>query len=128
MQVRMEVQILTPGMQHCEETDGCAQMLGIGGNGEQSFGGCTKQDSVDPFRILKRDVGQFLRESKHHVEIRDGQKLGLALCEPLGAGRGLALGTVTVATRVIGDDAMPAPIALLEMAAQDGGPAVAKVF
>src|SRR6266550_2788259 len=89
---------------------------------------CTKQDSVDPFRILKRDVGQFLRESKYHVEIRDGQKLGLALCEPLGAGRGLALGTVTVAARIIGDDAMPAPIALLKMAAQGRGPAVAKVF
>jgi hypothetical protein len=47
MQVRMKMQILTPGMQHGEEADGGAQVSGIGGDGEQSFGSGLKQDGID---------------------------------------------------------------------------------
>jgi len=37
MQVRMKMQVLTPGVQHGEEADGSTKVLGIGGDGEQSF-------------------------------------------------------------------------------------------
>ena len=69
----------------------------------------------------------MLREREHDVKIGDGQKLRLPFGEPLGAGGGLTLGTVAIATRVECFDAMSAPVALIEMAAQACGPAVPNV-
>src|SRR6266446_7437352 len=125
VKVRVEMQILTPSMQHGEEADGCAQMFGVGGNPQQGLGGGTEQDGVDGLRVMKRQAGDFLWQSKHDMEIGDGQKLCLSGGKPLCAGGRLTLGTVAVATRVIRDDAMPAPIALLDVAAQGGGSAIA---
>ncbi len=127
MQVRMKMQVLTPGVEHGEKADGGAQMSGVGCNGEQSFGSGLKQDGVDLSRVLKRQAADLLRKSEHDVEVRNGQKLRLPLGEPLGAGRGLALRATAIATRVEYFDAMSAPVALIEMTAQDRGPAVANV-
>ena len=127
MQVGMKMQILTPGMQHGEEADGGAQMSGIGGDGERSLGGGLKQDGVDLSRALKRQAADLLGKSEHDVEIGNRQKLRLPFGEPLGAGRGLALGAVAIATRVEYFDAMSAPVALIEMTTQDRGPAVPNV-
>src|SRR6476646_1788079 len=101
MQVRMKMQILAPGVEHGGEADGCSEMLRIRSDGEQSFGSSTEQEVVNLFLILKSQVSQFLRKSKHDVEVRNRQKLSLPLREPLGARRGLALRTVPVAARVI---------------------------
>src|SRR4249920_265490 len=102
-------------------------MPGVGGDSEQRFGSGLKQDGVNLSRVLKRQAADLLRKSEHDVEIRNGQKLCLPFGEPLGAGRGLALGAVAIATRVEYFDAMPAPVALIEMTTQDRGPAVANV-
>jgi hypothetical protein len=57
------------------------------------------------------------------VEILDGQEFGLAGLHPFGGGGGLALGTVAVAAGVVGDLAVAAAVALLDVAAQGGGAA-----
>ena len=121
------MQILTPGVQHREKADGGAQMLGIGGNGEQSFRSGLKQDGIDLSLVLKRQAADLLRKGEHDVEVRNGQELRLPLGEPLGAGRGLALWATTIATRVEYFDAMPAPVALIEVTTQDCGSAVTNV-
>src|SRR5689334_13723447 len=97
MQVRMKMQILAPGVEYGKETDGGSQMLRIGSDGEQSFGSSAEQEVENLLRILKSQVSQFLRECEDEVEVRDWQKFCLPLCEPLGAGRRLALRTVSVA-------------------------------
>jgi hypothetical protein len=101
MQVRMQMQILAPGVEYGKEADGRSEMLGIGCDGEQSFGSSAEQSVVNLLGILKSQASQFLRESKHDVEVRDGQELGLPLRKPLGARRSLALRTVPVAAGVI---------------------------
>ena len=53
------------------------------------------------FRVLKCQASDLRRQCKYDVEIRHGQKLGLALCQPARASLGLALGTVPVPARVI---------------------------
>jgi hypothetical protein len=131
MQVRMEVQVLTPaasgkGVQHGEEADGGAEVCGVGGNGEQSFGSGLKQDGVNPSRILKCQAADLLGEREYDMEVGNGQQLGLPLGEPLGAGRGLALGATAIATRVEYFDAMSAPVALIQMTTQDR--AMAQIF
>ena len=123
----MEMQVLTPGVQHGKEADGGTKMFGIGGDGEQSFGSGLEKDGINPSWILKRQAADLLGESEHDVEVRNGQQLRLPIGEPLSAGRGLALGTVAIATRVEYFDLMSAPVALIEMTTQDRGPAVANV-
>src|ERR1700683_2333575 len=54
-----------------------------------------------------------------HVRLRE--KFRATCSDPGFPGRGLTLGAVPVATGVIGDGAMPATGALIEMTAQGGG-------
>ena len=88
-------------------------MLGVGGDGEQSFGSGLKQDGVDPSRVLQRQAADLLRKRENDVEVRNRQELGFPFGEPPGAGCGLALGAVAIATRVEYFDAMSAPVALI---------------
>jgi hypothetical protein len=105
----------------------CTQPRRIGGDGEQSFGSGLKQDGVDLSRILKCQAADLLRKCEYDVEIGDRQQLRLPLGEPLGAGRGLALGAAAITTRVEYFDAMSAPVAPVQMTTQDRGPAVTNV-
>ena len=56
-------------------------------------------------------------------EIGHRQQLGLAIGQPLGSGRALTLGTVAVATGIVGDADLAAALTLLDVAAQSGGAA-----
>jgi hypothetical protein len=60
MQVRMKMQVLTPGVQHGEEADGGAEVSGVGGDGEQSFRSGLKQDGIDLSWVLKRQAADLL--------------------------------------------------------------------
>ena len=104
-----------------------AEVSGVGSDGEQSFGSGLKQNGVNPSRVLKRQAADLLRKSEHDMEVRNGQELRLPFGEPLGAGRGLSLWATAIATRVEYFDAMPAPVALIEVTTQDRGPAVTNV-
>ena len=61
MNVRMVQQVLSPGVQHAEEADLCAQMLRIGGDGAQRLRRRPEQDIVDHGLVLERDVGDRRR-------------------------------------------------------------------
>ena len=63
------MQVLTPGVQYGKEADGSAEVSGIGGDGEQSFGSGLKQESVDLSWVLKRQATDLLRKREHDVEI-----------------------------------------------------------
>src|SRR5690242_8149173 len=57
------------------------------------------------------------------MDVRHWQQFGLAIREPLGTRRSLALRAMAVATRVIGDAGRTTIIALLDMAAERRRPA-----
>src|SRR5580698_3357365 len=118
VQVRMQMQILTPGVEHGEEADGGAEQPRFGGGFEQALSGRAKQDLVNLLRVLERQPSDLRGQSEHDVEIGNGQKLRFALREPARASLGLALRAVPVATRVIYDDAMSAAITLLDAPAE----------
>jgi len=46
------MEVLPPGVQHRQETDGRAQALGIGSDREQRFRRRTEQDAINLARIL----------------------------------------------------------------------------
>jgi hypothetical protein len=64
---------------------------------------------------------QRMGQGQHGVGVRDRQQLGLAGLEPLNLGEGLALGTVTVATGVVGEALDPTDGARFGVATQLGG-------
>jgi hypothetical protein len=73
MQVRMKMQVLTPGVQHGRESDGGAEVSGVGGDGEESFRSSLKQDGIDLSRVLKCQATDLLWKRERDVEVRNGQ-------------------------------------------------------
>ena len=59
-----------------------AQMLGIGGDGEQRLGGDVEQQAVDHGLVLVGDVGDRRRQREDHVVVLHRQQIGLARLEP----------------------------------------------
>ena len=107
-----------PGVQHSGDTDAGTQILGVGRNRDQRLGGCLEQQVVDHGLVLIGDVGDLGRQREHHMEVRHGQQLGLALGEPLPCGRALALWAVPVAAGVVCDDRVRAALATRNVAAE----------
>ena len=97
MQVRVMLEVLSPTVEHGEETDLRAQMPRIGGDGAQGLCGSVEENVVDHGFVLVSDGGNLLRNGKDDVEVRAVEKLGLALLDPLGPCQGLALGALPVA-------------------------------
>lgn len=52
MNVGMQAELLTPGVQHTEETNFGAQVSGIARHFEKSFRTGAKQQAVDDFSVL----------------------------------------------------------------------------
>ena len=55
--MRVQVEFLTPGVQHAEEANFCAKMLGIAGDFEKRFSAGAEQEIVDDLLILKSQWG-----------------------------------------------------------------------
>ena len=83
MQMRMMLQILTPGMEYGDEANLGAQVLRSSGDRAQGLGGGVKQYVVDHGFILIRDRGDRLGQRKDHMEVFNGNKVGLAIFQPL---------------------------------------------
>jgi hypothetical protein len=115
VEMGMMLYVLSPGMKHREKTDFGSQVFGV----EQRLRRGTEQDSILHALVLQSQRSQQLRKREDHVEIRDRQQVRRAVGEPLLACRPLAFRAVPVETGVIRDDAMTAPIALLDTAAEN---------
>jgi hypothetical protein len=72
-------------MEYGDEADLGAQVLGGGGDRAQGLGRGVKQDVVDHGFILVRDRGDGLGQRKDHMEILNGNEVGLAIFKPLHA-------------------------------------------
>ena len=53
MDMRMKLEFLTPGVQHAEETNFCAEMTGIASNFEKGFRTGAEQEIVDDLLVLQ---------------------------------------------------------------------------
>ena len=116
--VGMMSQRRAPGVQHCDQADAGAEMLRVGGDGDQRLGGGLEQDGIDGGLVLIGDVGDLGRQGEDHVVVRHRQQLGLARREPVLGGRPLAFGTMAVAAGVVGDPGVGAVLAARHVTAQ----------
>jgi hypothetical protein len=87
MSMWMMKQIRAPGMEHGEEADFGAQMLGIRSDGAQGFGRRLEENAVDYLLVLVGDGGNLFRHRKDNVEVLAVEQLGLAVSDPLRTGQ-----------------------------------------
>src|SRR4051794_6731218 len=69
MQVRMEMKVLSPRMEHGEEADLCSQMFRVRRDGSQSFRRATEENVVHDCLVLICNSGNLFRNGEHDVEI-----------------------------------------------------------
>ena len=93
-------------------------MLRVASDFEQRGGTGAEEQVVEQPLVLKHERGELMRQREDDMEVGHGQQLGGTRGEPLGACVALALGTVPVAARVIGDGLMSAAQTLIAMTAE----------
>jgi hypothetical protein len=128
MNVRMVGHCRAPAVEHSGGADTRAEMLGIvglqptgltrGGDGEQRFRRRAEQQVVDDSLVLIGDRRDLGGQCEDHVEIADRQQIGFAGRKPILRRRALTLWAMAVATRVVGDAAVAAVLATLDMSAE----------
>jgi hypothetical protein len=64
MDVRMRMELLTPGVQHAEETDLCTEISGITSDLEKGCGTGTEEQAVKDFLVLQRQGSQAMGRVK----------------------------------------------------------------
>jgi hypothetical protein len=121
MNVRVMMEILSPGVQDGQKADAGSEVTWIGGQGEQRFRDGPEQDSVNEPLVLKSQRADRIRNREDHVEVRPIEQLGFAVLEPLPSRGPLALGTVAVAAGVVGDLLVTASIAPVLVSSQSRG-------
>src|SRR6478672_362727 len=107
-------------MEHGGGADASAEVLGIGSDRQQCLGGGAEHEVVDDRLVLVGDRGDLGRQREDDVEIADRQQIGLAGREPILRRRALTLGAMAIAARVVGDAAVAAILAALDMPAERG--------
>src|SRR5258707_7952931 len=108
-------------MQHAEEADFCAEVFGIAGHFEESFCTGAKQEIVEDLIVLQDQRGQMTRQGEDHMDVARWEKLLATCCQPAIASSCLTLRAVSISTGIVGDGAMSAARALIEISAERGG-------
>jgi hypothetical protein len=101
--VWMVGQCRSPGVQHGGEPDAGAEVLGVGGDGDQGLGGGFEQQVIDDRLVVIGDVGDRSGQCEDDMEIMHGQEFGLAVGQPFLGSHGLALWAMPIAAGVVRD-------------------------
>jgi hypothetical protein len=123
MNMRVVGERLAPGMKHGEQAGLGAQTPWIGGERHDGLCRASHQEGIDHGLVLKRDRRRARRQGEDDMEVRHGEKLGLAGGEPVVTRGGLAFGAMPVSTGVVGDAGRAAIAARFDVATERGGPA-----
>ena len=118
---------LAPGVQHGDEADVSAEMLGVGGDGPEGSRGGGEQGAVDGALVLQCQRRQLGGQGEDDVEIGDRQQVCATILQPGGALLRLALRTVAIAARVVRYAEFTTGIASIDVAAELGGTASCEV-
>jgi hypothetical protein len=116
--VRVQFEFLTPAVQHAEEADFRAEMLGIACDFQKGFRTGAKQEIVDDLLVLQDQWSQPVGQCEDNMDVTRWEKLLAPRCEPAIASSCLTLRAVPISARVVGDSAMSTASAFIEMAAE----------
>src|SRR5215831_5866405 len=121
--MRVVLQGLAPGVENHGHAELGAEMPGISRDGGKCLGRRAEQNRVNGGLVLERNLANRRRQCEDDMKVRHRQQLALPIREPFCPGQSLALGTVTVAARVVSDARCATIIALLDMAPEHRRPA-----
>ena len=89
--MRVLHKILTPGVEHGEETDLCAQVLGVDRDRAQRLTRGSEKYIVDVLFVLKGDGRNRLRYCKDHMKIGNRKKLSFDDRRAIGHGPSIGI-------------------------------------
>ena len=118
MHMSVVLQGLAPGVQDCDDTDVGAEVLAIGGNGDQCLGRSLKQQTVNLGLILVGHRANHGRQREDEMKVRHRQNLSFTGRQPCRRSPRLAFRAVPVAARIIGDAGVRTVRAVLDMTAE----------
>ncbi len=98
MYMWVNVEFLTPGVQHAEEADFCTEMFRIARHFEKGFRTGTKQEIVEGLLVLQDQRGQMTGQGEDHLHVRGRKKFPATLFEPTIASARLTLRAVPIST------------------------------
>ena len=116
--MRVLGQCRSPGMQHGGEPYSRTEVLGVGRDGDQGFGGGFEQQVIDDRFVVIGDVGDRPRQGEDDMKIGHRQQLGSAVGEPLLGSGSLAFWAMPIAAGVVRDAQVCAVLAAFDMTAQ----------
>src|SRR5450432_4692789 len=118
MQMGMQQQVLSPGMQDHGEANPCPQSSRVASQCQKGGRSCLEQQGVESSRVLEHQGMKQIGQRQHDVEVRNGEQALQASFEPDGSLNCLALGAMAISAGVISDANVPAGTAVLDMATQ----------
>ena len=128
MNVRVQVQLLRPGVQHGEHADGAADITGIAGEFDDRRGTGLHQHSIAVALLSTQHLAQLGGHCDGDVEVRHRQHLRTAEFEPLLGLRGVTLRATAVGTGVPGEHLRIALFAAPDLTTECRGAAVENVL
>ena len=75
MHVRVMFQVLTPCVQHAQEADLGAKVLGIACQLKHGCGAAGVEQIIDDPLVAKGKCGEFMGKGEYNVEVGNGQQL-----------------------------------------------------
>lgn len=93
----MMLKVLSPGVEHAEESDIRSQVLGVPHQFEHRRGAGAVEQIVEQPLVLENKRGELVRQREDNVEVGHGQQLSRARRQPFSARVPLALGAVPIA-------------------------------
>src|ERR1035441_8911052 len=101
--VGMMLEPLVPGVEHAEEADLRAEVVGIASDLQQGGGAGLKEQAVDDALVLKREGSEFARQGEDEMHGAGGQQFPFACLEPARRLLRLPWGKVRVGAELLGD-------------------------
>jgi hypothetical protein len=123
VEMRMMVELLTPGMEHREAAEVRPEMLGVASDVLERLCHHAKEHAVQHAGIVEAQGAEGVRQCKHHMDVGDVEHLTFPGGEPGGLGGAVARGAVPIATGVRADLFVATLVARRFVAAKSGGAA-----
>jgi hypothetical protein len=67
------LQVLSPGVEHAERADVCAEMLGSGRNFQEGRGAGLEERAIEEALILIGEGRQLVREGEDYMHVANGE-------------------------------------------------------
>ena len=80
--MRVQQQVLPPGVQNANHADLCSQVFGIGRDLQQGLRAGSEQQVVEQTWVVQGQHVEFMGHSEHNMEVAGGQEFSLAGRQP----------------------------------------------